>query len=201
LNADNDENLFIKANAACKMNFNGNDDSAYIEVNLSKPKFQSLQLSDDDTTREKSMLYRVKRLDPTRQEYSEHADERVHDVDEQYLQGELAKIFAFFKGKPCRVRIACLKAGRKINPHVDYDPSYIFRYHVPLITHENAKLGAVTSDGEVSTHFAADGRVYWINTGIKHWAFNDSPIDRYHLLIDVTGDKEVENLDHLEQFN
>lgn len=202
---DNEENLFIKANLACKQFFNENDEAGYTEINLSKPSYESSNISENDAVRDVFALYRTKRLDPSRPEYSEHADERKHDLDPKYLHegSELQKVFQFFKGKPCRVRIARMSAGYHIKPHVDYDPSYIFRYHIPLMTNTGARLHSNRRGNGTQTesaHFPADGRVYWINTGILHWATNDGMTDRYHLLIDVTGDLEAENISHLTSY-
>jgi len=201
---DETENLFIKANMVCKQFFNENADSQYMEVNLSKPSFESENLKVMDVLRDRFALYRTKRLDPSRPEYSEHADETRHNIDPKYLEegSELAHVFAHFKGKPCRVRIARMKSGDSIKPHVDYDPSYVFRYHIPLVTNINCRMKARRVTGPGSTidyeaHFAADGRVYTINTGILHWAENTGFTDRYHLLIDVTGDLESENATYL----
>jgi hypothetical protein len=195
---DNTENLFIKANMACKRFFNADDDVAYQEVNLSKPSFASPFLNENDAVRDVFAIYRTKRLDPSKPEYSEHADERNHNIEPKYLTdgSELQHVFSFFKGKPCRVRISRMKAGTSIKPHVDYDPSYIFRYHIPLITNSECRFHA---EG-VDVHLPADGRVFWLNTGKRHWVTN-GPTDRYHLLIDVTGDKEVNNLEHFQELS
>jgi hypothetical protein len=45
-----------------------------------------------------------------------------------------------------------------------------------------------------STNFPADGRVYFLNTGMKHWAVNSSDNPRLHLIIDVHGQEELKNL-------
>jgi hypothetical protein len=202
---DNEENLFIKANLACKQFFNGNEEAGYTEINLSKPSYESSKLNGNDVQRDVFAVYRTKRLDPSRPEYSEHADEKKHDLDPKYLTegSELQKVFNFFKGKPCRVRIARMRAGYHIKPHVDYDPSYIFRYHIPLWTNPMARLHSNRRGNGTQTesaHFPADGRVFWINTGILHWATNDGVTDRFHLLIDVTGDNEIDNLNHLTSY-
>lgn len=199
--SDNLENLFIKSNQACKINFNGNDNIGYTEVNLSKPAFSSTELSENDIYREKSMIYRLKRLDSSRAEYSEHADETVHCIEDRYFTDELRKIFLFFKGKPCRVRIAKLLAGKKINPHIDYDPSYIFRYHIPLITQKECLFYIVDSKGTYFYHMPANGKMYWLNTGVKHGVENNGLYDRYHLLIDVTGNYEKDNIPNISFFN
>jgi hypothetical protein len=183
------------------MNFNGDDDIGYTEVNLSKPAFNTFALSENDVNREKCMIYRLKRLDSSRSEYSEHADETIHNIEDRYFTDELKKIFLFFKGKPCRVRIAKLLAGKKINSHVDYDPSYIFRYHIPMITDKECLFYITDSEGTYSYHMPADGKMYWLNTGVKHGVENNSLHDRYHLLIDVTGDYEKNNIPNISFFN
>jgi aspartyl/asparaginyl beta-hydroxylase (cupin superfamily) len=48
-------------------------------------------------------------------------------------------------------------------------------------------------------HLPADGRVYFFNTGIKHWVENNSDQDRVHLIIDVHGQDELEHLVSLDE--
>ena len=49
----------------------------------------------------------------------------------------------------------------------------------------------------VKKHFPADGRVYFLNTGLKHWAENNSNEGRIHLIVDT---KNQEDLVSLEEF-
>lgn len=199
IDVPNEENLFIQANAQCKRFFNDNDDEGYQEVNLSKPSYESSTVSKKDSLRDRFALYRTKRLDPSRPEYSEHADETKHDLPPHFLvNSELGRVATHFRGKICRVRIARLKAGASINPHVDYDPSYLFRYHIPLFTTEAAQFHTQNNEGATCNyHLPADGRVFFVNTGLLHWVSNYSNYDRLHLLIDVKGDEEACNISEL----
>lgn len=199
--AYNPENLFIQANSACKMNFNGDNDKTYQEINLSVPNFKSSTLSDSDLTREGSMVYRVKRLDPNRKEFSEHASEASHTIDPRYNVGELGRLIKQFKGRTYRVRLASMAPNSEVRPHIDYDPSYVFRYHVVLRTHPDVFFGAHTRGHTSFVHLPRTGRVYWLNTGIVHSVVNSSSAERVHLLIDVDGSVEQENIPSIEFFN
>lgn len=201
MEADNPENLFIKANSACKMNFNKGDEKAYQEINLSVPNFKSLELSKGDQEREGSMTYRMKRLDPNRKEFSEHASETSHFLDPKYNVGELARLLEQFKGRTYRVRLASMAPNSEIRPHVDYDPSYVFRYHVVLRTHPDVFFGAHARNNTSFVHMPGTGRVYWLNTGVVHSVVNSSSVERIHLLIDVDGSEEQENIPNLRFFN
>lgn len=198
---DSDENLFIRANAACKKNFNGNDDENYQEINLSKPRYSKNKLNDDDILREKSIFYRTKRLNKDSSAYSEHADETLHSLDESYYRGEFKKILDFFQGKVCRVRLARMMPKSNINLHIDYDPSYIFRYHLPLITEEQCVFIAEKHDKKYYFHMPADGRIFWLNTGVKHGVNHYGNHIRIHLLIDVSGDNEKNNIPNITFFD
>jgi hypothetical protein len=151
------------------------------------------QLGDGTTVRD-----RLRRLDPSRGEYDPIADERnygkIKDDCPQYLR----EIIQMFDDTVTRVRLACLTPGFKIKEHVDYDPSYIVRYHIPILTNPLCVLGII-ANGEVDCRsLPADGSVYFFNSGHKHWAENKSDGHRLHLIIDVHGQKM---LDRVEEFH
>ncbi|NBR25862.1 MAG: hypothetical protein EBU08_19200, partial [Micrococcales bacterium] len=86
-----------------------------------------------------------------------------------------------------------------LKPHIDYDPSYIVRYHIPIITNPGVTMYMNRSGKVYSRHLPADGKIYFFNTGIQHWVINNSDLDRVHLIIDVHGQDELSNLVSLDE--
>ena len=62
--------------------------------------------------------------------------------------------------------------GFTIKPHVDYDPSYITRYHIPIITNDQVLFGGKVKDKITEYIMPADGSIYFFNSGILHWVGN-----------------------------
>ena len=87
-----------------------------------------------------------------------------------------------------------LGPGHKIEPHIDYDPSFITRYHIPVITNSEVKMYIEKQGHQHEQHLPADGRVYFFNAGFKHWVKNNSELARLHLIVDVHGQQELDNL-------
>jgi aspartyl/asparaginyl beta-hydroxylase (cupin superfamily) len=84
-----------------------------------------------------------------------------------------------------------LTPGFSIKPHVDYDPSYITRFHIPLVTNDDVVMGFHKSNGDHFYHMPADGSVYFFNSGIKHWVDNNGTESRLHLIIDTHGQEDL----------
>jgi hypothetical protein len=94
-----------------------------------------------------------------------------------------------------RARFAKLKAGSQIKPHIDYDTTYSIRVHIPIITNEKCFFGGINSAGKAETfHMPADGFVWFINPGIKHWAENLGSEDRVHLIISIDSHELIKDL-------
>jgi aspartyl/asparaginyl beta-hydroxylase (cupin superfamily) len=81
--------------------------------------------------------------------------------------------------------------GFTIKPHVDYDPSYITRYHVPVFTNDQVVFGGQTKNGNISYTMPADGSVYFFNSGMVHWVSNNSDVPRLHLIVDTNGQDDL----------
>lgn len=164
--------------------------------------YKQLYLTDFDESKrsgkvalEKTTIFkRARRLDPSKSDYLPEADELNYGVRNSLVTGPLEEILNMFTSKVTRVRLAYLKENFEIKPHVDYDPSYITRYHIPIITHPDVKM-YVERQGVINEmHLPADGRVYFFNSGLKHWVKNNSQTGRLHLIIDVHGQEELEKL-------
>lgn len=189
---------FLVSNEYCKTNFFTENEATLLEGE----KYKQLYLTDFDTSKKSNKVQltktnifeRTKRLNPNSDRYLPEADELNYGVRNNLVKGVLSNILDMFESKITRVRLAYLKANFSIKPHVDYDPSYIVRYHIPIITNENCKIHVIKNKITYSTNFIADGKIYFLNAGNLHWASNESNLDRLHLIIDVHGQTELDSL-------
>lgn len=190
---------FTKVNSFSKRSFFSEDGSLngerYKQLYITQyhgPDFKP-ELGDETTMRD-----RLRRLDPSRAEYDPIADERNYGKIKDGCPEYLREIIGMFEDKVTRVRLACLTPGFKIKEHVDYDPSYIVRYHIPILTNPLCELGVI-ANGEIECrNLPADGSVYFFNSGHKHWAENKSDKPRLHLIVDVHGQKMLDRVEGLE---
>lgn len=194
---------FIVANEYCHSNFFKED--GYETMN--SDKFRHLMLTKFDESKRRqgvdfkftSVYERQRRLDPSNPNYMPEADELNYGVRTELVTGEIEKILDLFTSKITRVRLAYIAANHDLKPHIDYDPSYIVRYHIPIITNPGVTMHMDRNGKQFARHFPADGRVYFFNTGIKHWVINRSNLDRVHLIIDVHGQNELEHMISLDE--
>jgi hypothetical protein len=93
-----------------------------------------------------------------------------------------------------RTRFAKLAPQSKIKPHIDYNTEYSIRLHIPIITNENCLFGGIDpiTNQPQEAHFPADGSVWFINPGVKHWAENNGNEERIHLIISVDSQEILE---------
>jgi hypothetical protein len=193
---------FLVSNEFCKTSFFTETDAPLLEGE----RYKQLYLTDFDESKRSdrvalestNIFGRTRRLDPEKDQYLPEADELNYGVRNQYASGPLANLLDRFKSKITRVRLAYLTAGFAIKPHVDYDPSYITRYHIPLITNPQVIIGFERSSIEHRHHLPADGSVYFFNSGIKHWVENNSTHDRIHLIVDTHGQLDLQDLIELD---
>lgn len=193
---------FVKLNAFSKDRFFKES----IAESLEGDSYVQLYLTDfDESKRSKSVeaqhdssiFSRTKRLNRDSSNYSPEADELNYGIKNRYATGILESIIDSFNGQVTRVRLACLKAGFTIKPHVDYDPSYISRFHIPIITNSDVSM-FVQRDTHVAEYtMPSDGRIYFFNSGLKHWVKNNSDQDRLHLIIDVHGQEDLVDLEEI----
>lgn len=193
--ANSKHQAFLVSNEFCKTNFFTETEASTMEGE----KYKQLYLTDFDETKASgkvslhgtNIFERTKRLDPSDPRYLPEADELNYGVRNKYATGPFEDILDQFKGKITRVRLAFLTPGFSIKPHVDYDPSYITRFHIPLITNEGVTMGFSKNNEDRSFHMPADGSVYFFNSGIKHWVDNNGTEARLHLIIDTHGQEDL----------
>ena len=186
---------FVVSNEFCKTNFFTETEAPTMEGE----RYKQLYLTDFDETKASNkvslhstnIFERTKRLDPNDPRYLPEADELNYGVRNKYATGPFKDILDSFKSKITRVRLAYLTAGFNIKPHVDYDPSYITRYHIPLITNNDVIMGFTHKNQDYLYQMPADGSVYFFNSGIKHWVENNGSEDRLHLILDTHGQEDL----------
>jgi hypothetical protein len=196
---------FVVANEFCKDNFFKEEEAPNMEGEL----YRQLYLTDFDTAKTSgkvelhntNIFERSKRLDPASDRYLAEADELNYGVRNNLVTGILEEILDSFESKITRVRLAYLSPNFGIKPHVDYDPTYIVRYHIPLITNPGVVMGFERQQNTQEYHLPADGKIYFFNSGIKHWVNNHSNQGRLHLIVDVHGQNELSSLVSLPEQN
>lgn len=189
---------FVIANEYCKDSFFKEDGAAMMEGE----SYKQLYLTDFDESKVSgnvkleytNIFQRTKRLDPKQKNYLAEADELNYGIKNHLVKGVLENTLNLFKDKITRVRLAYLKDHSVIKPHVDYDPSYITRFHIPLITHQHCRIFVERNGDILETHLPADGKIYFLNSGLKHSVMNDGDNWRLHLIVDVHGQTALDNL-------
>jgi hypothetical protein len=201
--SESDMQSFVVANKFSKNSFFKESTAESLEGEMYKQlyltKFDNTKSSKKNLISEKTTIYsRTKRLNSNSKIYLPEADELNYGIKTDLVKGVLDDILKLFESKITRVRLALLKPNFSIKPHVDYDPSYIMRYHLPLITNEKCLMHVICKNVEYNIHFPADGRIFFLNSGHKHWVSNNSNENRLHLIIDVHGQKELNNIKNFE---
>lgn len=198
VSSDSKHKDFVVANEYCKTSFFTEESAPLMEgdqyVQLYLTDFDPTKASNDVALEQTNIFQRTKRLNPESSRYLPEADERNYGVRNHLVEGPLEAILDSFQAKITRVRLACLKPGFEIKPHVDYDPRYIVRYHIPIITNDRVIMGMQRDGQDHKFHLPADGRVYFFNSGLKHWVKNASLEARLHLIVDVHGQDDLKHL-------
>lgn len=170
----------------CLTEFNGNAED--FSQNLAG------QLEESGLTPQQFARRMEKISDPSHPNYSPIADEKLYDKRNKYCKGYVAEVMDMLEehiGHVARSRYAVLKAGEEIKPHLDINTDKAIRIHIPLITHEDVKIGVKGKKATHEIHMPADGGVWFMNQGYSHWVKNDSNLDRVHLVFVVTGQNGI----------
>lgn len=148
--------------------------------------------SSDSLQNKENHFTRIRRANSDTNYYISAADEYNYTSRTKHSKGLLNDIINLFKSPVTRVRLAVMMPNTEIKPHVDYDPSYITRYHIPIITDDKVEFW-MERNKQVTCHaMPADGSIYFFNAGIKHWVINRSNINRLHMIIDTNGQEDLE---------
>jgi hypothetical protein len=191
---------FLQAHAYSKQNFFTEDESAEL---LQGEKYKQLYLTEifpnkmisspeEISATSITMFSKNKRRLPTSGNYLPESDEHNYGYRNEHVKGVFEEIIDQFTSPVCRVRLAVLMPDFIIKPHVDYDPSYITRYHIPIITNEQVKFGGKIKETTTEYTMPADGSVYFFNSGHLHWVGNYGTEPRLHLIVDTNGQTDLE---------
>jgi hypothetical protein len=126
--------------------------------------------------------------------YNPVLDERNYTKRKDICSGYWNTILDTFKSPVTRTRFAFLAPNHKIKPHIDYNTTYSIRIHIPIITNPDSYLCAYNHDGTIMKHHCpADGGVWFLNTGMMHWAENNGSSPRIHLIISLNGQDDLQH--------
>ena len=191
---------FLQAHSYSKANFFTEEEAV---KELQGEKYKQLYLTEIDPDKVVSSLEEIqatssgthsknKRRLSSSSNYLPEADEHNYGVRNEHVKNVFEEIINMFDSPVCRVRLAVLMPGFTIKPHVDYDPSYIVRYHIPIFTSEQVLFGGRIKDEVSEYHMPADGGVYFFNSGYLHWVGNNSTEPRLHLIVDTNGQDDLQ---------
>jgi hypothetical protein len=94
-----------------------------------------------------------------------------------------------------RTRFARLAAQSSVKPHIDYDTTYGIRLHLAINTNSECRNGGQDRNlNTVEEHIPADGSVWFVNPGVRHWAHNRGGQPRDHLIISVDSQELLQEL-------
>ena len=190
---------FLEAHAYCKNTFFKEEEAESLQGEL----YEQLYLTEIDPSKlgtplaqieasSSSDLSRTKRRDPSSPYYIPEADEYNYGIRNEHVKDIFKEILDMFESPVCRVRLAVLKPGFTIKPHIDYDPTYIVRYHIPIFTNEDVVVGGKVNEDVIEYHIPADGSVYFFNSGVLHWVSNNGTEPRLHLVVDTNGQDDLQ---------
>jgi hypothetical protein len=92
-----------------------------------------------------------------------------------------------------RTRFSELAPMSSVKPHIDHDTTYSIRLHIAITTNEKCLNGGWTKDNEkISAHIPDDGSVWFVNSGVMHYAENLGSTPRNHLIIGVDSQDMLE---------
>lgn len=193
---------FVVANEYLLNNmFKGED-----ELENNSDRFRQIQLTEFDqklshgevVQKPTTFFERIRRQNPKHPGYVPEAAELNYGKRTSLVSGEIEKIFDMFSSKITRARLAFMAPGHEIKAHVDYDTTLVCRYHIPILTNPDVKFFVQRGTSVHKFHMPADGRVYFFNQGLKHWVKNDGDTARLHLIIDVHGQAEIDDMTPVE---
>ena len=166
------------------------------DLDWEKSSYQQLSLTEFDENynlskrKEKSGSAwdnRIAKKDPK-------ADERWYGKIKDDVPTYLKEILNNFKGAH-RTRFANLAPKSEVKPHIDYDTLYGVRLHIALSTNNECSNGGWDKSGnEISYHIPADGSVWFVNPGVKHYAKNNGSTPRNHLIISMDSQEILEKM-------
>jgi hypothetical protein len=160
----------------------------YKQLYITSYKYNQNYLNESDT----SVKTRLRRIQKDKLIYVPELDEHNYGAPTKHYTGIIEKILSEFISPLTRVRLAVLMPGMTIKKHRDYDPSYICRYHIPIITNNAVEFGMEIDKKDIIFHMKNDGSIYFFNSGLPHWVSNKGESPRLHLIVDTNGQLDID---------
>lgn len=129
---------------------------------------------------------------PESKNYLPQLDERNYRVPNEFVDDVFEEVLNTFKAPYTRVRLAVLMPEFECEPHIDYNTNYSIRVHIPIFT--NLKTFFCYDDPKRETtkqHMPADGRIWFVNTGYRHWVENYGSSPRLHLVVSLLDQRDL----------
>ncbi len=121
-------------------------------------------------------------------------DERHYNSLRPELEGSyIQEVMNTFRGEATRTRIAILKPGAAIKPHIDYNTDYSVRYHIPLKTNDLCGFDNVDKAGNREEIHMGLGECWFLNQGFRHSAWNNGNTERWHLIVSVLTQEDLDD--------
>jgi aspartyl/asparaginyl beta-hydroxylase (cupin superfamily) len=175
------EKAYKEENDICKINW---ENSPYRQIGVTEYD-ETYSLSDRNEMSGSPWDTRVARKDKI-------LDERWYKKFKEDLPPYLTEILNNFKNVH-RTRFAELAPQSEVKPHIDYDTTYSIRLHIALTTNDGCVNGGWDKDGnEVIKHIPDDGSVWFVNTGVRHYAKNMGSTPRNHLIIGLDSQEPID---------
>lgn len=157
------------------------------DLDWEKTSYQQLSITEFDETYDLNQ-----RTEKSGSVWDERIAKHKKDADERWFRKikddvppYMREIMQMFSGAH-RARFSTLAPRSTVKPHIDYDTLYGIRIHIALETNELCYNGGWDQEGnEVKYHIPADGSVWFVNPGVKHYAVNDGDTARNHLIISL----------------
>lgn len=125
---------------------------------------------------------------------SNRPDERHYNALRPELKGSyIEEVLNTFRGEATRTRIAILKPGAAIKPHIDYNTDYSVRYHIPLKTNAQCGFDNVDKQGNREEIHMGLGECWFLNQGFRHSAWNNGDTERWHLIVSVLTQEDLDD--------
>ena len=122
-------------------------------------------------------------------------DERNYNVPSpEYLNSYIKECVESFDYTVMRVRLVKLKAGEKVDWHIDYDPNYAARIIVPIFTNKLVINKTRRRNKVEKIYLEADGHPWFLNTGFSHSVENESNEDRIVLMFSLQAPELLEEI-------
>ena len=126
-----------------------------------------------------------KRIALRKKEADERWFRKIKDDVPEYFRHVLETI-----GNTHRTRFASLSPHSSVRPHIDYDTTYGIRLHIAIKSNDQCINGGWSKVGDLhEEHIPADGSVWFVNPGVRHFAKNNGNNERVHLIISTDSQR------------